>query len=344
MTTRLEQVTAELEARPRRWLVTGGAGFIGSHLVEWLLAHGQRVRVLDDFSTGTRANLTAVRAIVGDKAWTRCEVIEADIRDAIACRSATRGQELVLHQAALGSVPRSIENPADTHAVNVDGTVNMLLAAREAGVQQIVFASSSSVYGDDTNDAKREDRIGRPLSPYALSKRIGELCAETWHRVFGLRTVGLRYFNVVGARQSPTGPYAAVVPRWISAFAEGRRPVIYGDGSTSRDFCPVANVVQANVLAALADEPAIGRVLNVALGGRTTLLELFALLRDAMAARGAPCAGLEPLHEEFRKGDVRHSLADVRMAAECLGYAPMVDLAAGLAAAVQGSVSRGGTP
>ena len=334
--TRFDDVTALLDASPRRWLVTGGAGFIGSHLVQWLLAHGQRVRVLDDFSTGSRANLDDVRAWVGERAWARCEVITGDIRDAATCRVAALGQELVLHQAALGSVPRSIERPTDTHAVNVDGTINMLVAAREAGVRQLVYASSSSVYGDDGSEAKREDRIGRPLSPYALSKRVNELCAETWHRVFGVRTVGLRYFNVVGARQSPQGPYAAVVPRWIAAFALGQRPVIYGDGATSRDFCPVANVVQANVLAALAGDMAIGRVLNVALGRRTTLLELFAAIRAAMVERGAPCEQLAPIHEDFRAGDVRHSLADIRMAAELIGYAPTVDLAHGLALAVEG--------
>lgn len=337
MRDRFADVTAQLAVEPRRWLVSGGAGFIGSHLVEWLLAHRQRVRVLDDFSTGSRANLLAVRARVGERAWARCEVIEGDIRDPAACRAAARGQELVLHQAALGSVPRSIEQPAETHAVNVDGTVNMLLAAREAGVKQIVFASSSSVYGDDASECKREDRIGRPLSPYALSKRIDELCAETWQRVFGLRTVGLRYFNVVGPRQNPNGPYAAVVPRWIAALAAGRRPVIYGDGLTSRDFCPVVNVVQANVLAATAGDEAVGRVFNVALGRRTTLLELFATLRDAMAARGAPCDGFAPVHEDFRAGDVRHSLADISLAAELIGYAPTTDLARGLQLAVEGS-------
>jgi UDP-N-acetylglucosamine/UDP-N-acetylgalactosamine 4-epimerase len=332
--TRWLDVREELSARPRRWLVTGGAGFIGSHLVQWLLEHHQHVCVLDDFSTGTHANLATVRALVGADAWTRCEIATGDIRDPATCLSATEGRDFVLHQAALGSVPRSLERPADTHAVNVDGTVNVLLGARAAGVRTVVFASSSSVYGDDASLAKREDAIGRPLSPYATSKRIGELYADTFHRVYGLRTVGLRYFNVVGPRQSPTGPYAAVVPRWIAALASGRRPVVFGDGTTSRDFCPVANVVQANVLAALAGDDAMGGVFNVALGRTTTLLELFAMLRDALASRGAPCAALEPAHEGFRAGDVRHSLADVRRARELLGYAPEIDLAQGLALAV----------
>ncbi len=343
--THWDDTRLELAARPQRWLVTGGAGFIGSHLVQFLLGHGQHVAVLDDFSTGTHANLAAVRAIVGASAWTRCEIATGDVRDSATCRAAAGGCDFVLHQAALGSVPRSIAHPADTHAVNVDGTVNVLLAARDAGVRTIVFASSSSVYGDDTSPAKREDVLGRPLSPYATSKRIGELYADTFHRVYGLRTVGLRYFNVVGPRQSPTGPYAAVVPRWIAALASGRAPVVYGDGATSRDFCPVGNVVQANVLAALAGDEAMGQVFNVALGRTTTLLELFAMLREALAERGAPCGAIEPVHEEFRAGDVRHSLADIRRARELLGYAPQIDLVEGLALAVAHETTRrGGEP
>jgi UDP-N-acetylglucosamine 4-epimerase len=251
----------------------------------------------------------------------------------------------VLHQAALGSVPRSLACPEDTHAVNVDGTVNVLLAARDARVRTVVIASSSSVYGDDASPAKREHTLGRPLSPYAASKRVAEIYAETYHRVFGLRTVALRYFNVVGPRQSPDGPYAAVVPRWIAALAAGRRPVVFGDGSTSRDFCPVANVVQANVLAAFAGDEAMGHAFNVGLGRTTTLLELFAGLRAAMCARGAPCAALVPVHEGFRAGDTRHSLADVDAAIAALGYAPEVDLAEGLALTIDAWMQRrmGGT-
>lgn len=338
MSSRFAIATAELEQRPRQWLVTGGAGFIGGHLVQWLLSHRQHVRVLDDLSTGSRDNLDAVRAAVGDDAWQRCEVIIGDIREPDACAAASRGCELVLHQAALGSVPRSIAEPASTHAVNVDGTVNMLLAARDAGVRTVVYASSSSVYGDDTNAIKREDALGRPLSPYALSKRVGELYADTFHRTFGLRSVGLRYFNVVGPRQRPDGPYAAVVPRWIAALANGTVPELYGDGSTSRDFCPVANVVQANVLAALSGDDAAGRVFNVALGRRTTLLELFAMLRSSVTEAGHDCAAVEPTHRDFRAGDVRHSLADVTAAATWLGYQPQIDLPTGLALAVRGAL------
>jgi UDP-N-acetylglucosamine 4-epimerase len=338
MSGRFATATAELELRPRQWLVTGGAGFIGSHLVEWLLAHGQRVRVLDDLSTGTRDNLDRVRAVVGEHAWRSSEVIVGDIREPAACAAAAEGCELVLHQAALGSVPRSIADPASTHAVNVDGTVNVLLAAREAGVRTVVFASSSSVYGDDTSATKREDVLGRPLSPYALSKRVCELYADTFFRTFGVRTVGLRYFNVVGPRQRPDGPYAAVVPRWIAALIEGAVPIIYGDGSTSRDFCPVANVVQANVLAAMGGDDAAGHVFNVALGQRTTLLELFAILRSECAAAGFDCAAVQPVHHDFRPGDVRHSLADTTAAASWLGYEPQIDLRRGLALAVRGAL------
>lgn len=347
MSSRFETATLELEHRPRQWLVTGGAGFIGSHLVQWLLEHDQRVRVLDDLSTGTRANLDAVRAAVGQTRWQACEVIVGDIREPAVCAAATKDCELVLHQAALGSVPRSIADPASTHAVNVDGTVNVLLAARDAGVRTVVFASSSSVYGDDTHAIKREDVLGRPLSPYALSKRVCELYADTFHRTFGVRTVGLRYFNVVGPRQRPDGPYAAVVPRWIAALTSGAVPVVYGDGSTSRDFCPVANVVQANILAALGGDDAAGRVFNVALGRRTTLLELFAVLRTQVAEAGHDCANTRPIHHDFRPGDVRHSLADVTEATTWLGYQPQIDLPTGLALAVRNALqppADGDTP
>lgn len=329
--------------RTLHWLVTGGAGFIGGHLVEWLLQHGQHVRILDDFSTGSRANLESVRRVVGEAAWRRCELHEGDIRDPSACERATAGVELVLHQAAIGSVPRSIEDPVTTHTVNVDGTVNVLLAAKNAGVRTVVYASSSSVYGDHPGMPKREPDLGNPLSPYAVSKRVAELYAEVYHRVYGLRCVGLRYFNVIGARQDPEGPYAAVVPRWIAALARGQRPVIYGDGETSRDFCPVHNVVAANVAAALAGDDAMGTVYNVALGGRTTLLQLFTILRDEMAARGVPCGDMEPIFEPFRAGDIRHSLADVGAAERALHYRPEVSVTEGLRAAIEGYLAGSDT-
>ena len=290
--TRYEELRAELRSSPRTWLVTGAAGFIGSHLIEGLLKLGQDVRGLDNFATGHRSNLDAVRDAVGSEAWSRFSFMEGDIRDVDVCHKAAQGRERVLHQAAMGSVPRSIEDPATTHSVNVDGTFNVMLAARDAGVRGFVYASSSSVYGDSEVLPKVESGTGQPLSPYAVSKAADELYAAIFHRTYALPAVGLRYFNVVGARQDPNGPYAAVVPRWLAALAEGTRPVIYGDGETSRDFCPVANVVQMNLLGAFADPDAVGRVYNVALGRRTTLTELFEILRDAMAALGAPLRGV----------------------------------------------------
>lgn len=338
MATRFDEVAAELRARPRTILVTGCAGFVGSHLTEALLGLGQRVVGLDDLSTGRRSNLAHVQAAVGP-AWERFTFREGDIRDPDTCRRAVAGVDVVLHQAALGSVPRSIDRPRDSHAVNVDGFVNLALAAVDAGIGPFVYASSSSVYGDDPTLPKREDRVGRPLSPYAATKAVNEAYAAAFARSYGLRVVGLRYFNVVGPRQDPNGAYAAVVPKWLAQLAAGQAPAINGDGETSRDFCPVANVVQANVLAAFAPEAAWGRAFNVALGGRTSLNDLYALLRDGMAARGAPCAGLAPTYRDFRKGDVRHSLADTSLAAELLGYVPTMSLADGLGRAMDAFVA-----
>jgi UDP-N-acetylglucosamine 4-epimerase len=325
-----ERRAAELMAQPRTWLVTGAAGFIGSHLCERLLLLGQRVIGLDNFATGRRENLQLVEQAVGGAAFARFRLVEADIRDLQACREATAGVDYVLHQAALGSVPRSIERPLDTHQVNVDGTVHVFLAALEQRLARVVYASSSSVYGDDPQLPKTEERIGTPLSPYAASKRIGEVYAQALARSHGLSAAGLRYFNVVGARQDPNGAYAAVVPRWVQALARGERPTIFGDGETSRDFCPVQNVVQANLLAATAGVELAGRVYNVALGGRTTLNTLYTLLRDGMAARGFGCAGLSPERRDFRPGDIRHSLADIEAARRDLGYEPARDLREGL--------------
>lgn len=330
---RYQQLQQELRARPRRWLVTGAAGFIGSHVLETLLGLGQEVTALDNFSTGKLENLASARQAVGEAAWRRLRFLEGDIRDLDACRQAMQGVELVVHQAALGSVPRSLARPLTSHAVNVDGFLNVLEAAREAGVERISYASSSSVYGDHPALPKQEDAIGRPLSPYAATKRVDEVYAGVYHRSYGLEAHGLRYFNVVGPRQDPEGPYAAVVPRWIATFLAGERPRIHGDGETSRDFCPVANVVQANLLAATTGgiEPT---VFNIALGGRTTLNTLFEVLRDELAALGVDCAGFEPEYGDFRPGDVRHSQADVSRARELLGYAPDVSLEEALAETV----------
>jgi UDP-N-acetylglucosamine 4-epimerase len=324
----------EVASRHRRWLVTGAAGFIGSHLVGELLRLDQEVVGLDNFSTGYQHNLELVQAAVNSEQWRRFSITRADIRDFETCVKATVGVDFVLHQAALGSVPRSMKNPVETHTVNVDGTVNIFLASRGSGVKKVVFASSSSVYGDEPSLPKVEDRIGRPLSPYAASKQIGELYANTLWRTHRLPTVGLRYFNVVGPRQDPDGPYAAVVPRWVAAIRSGNRPVIYGDGETSRDFCPVANAVQANLLAAVSDETTNGNAYNVALGSQTTLYELFVTLRDALAEQGLDCGTMDPVYEDFRPGDIRHSLADISSAAAQFGYAPDVSLDRGLAQVV----------
>jgi UDP-N-acetylglucosamine 4-epimerase len=322
---------ADLLAQPKCWLVTGAAGFVGSHLVETLLRCDQRVIGLDNFATGSRENLRLIEAsLASPAAFARFTLIEGDICDLDTCVRASHGADYVLHQAALGSVPRSIERPLDTHRTNVDGTLNVFLAALQNQVRRVVYASSSSVYGDEPALPKTEQRTGRPLSPYAASKSIGELYSDVLGRTHGLSAVGLRYFNVVGSRQDPNGPYAAVIPRWVAALTRGERPTIYGDGETTRDFCPVANVVQANLLAATQAADLKGRVYNVALGGRTSLNQLFALLRNGLAARGFGCAALEPDYQPFRSGDIRHSLADISAARSDFGYEPTTDLAQGL--------------
>jgi UDP-N-acetylglucosamine 4-epimerase len=317
-----------LAARPRAWLVTGGAGFIGSHLAERLLALGQRVRVLDSFVTGHRKNLAGF----GNEG--RLEVVEGDIRDLETCERAARGMDVVLHQAALGSVTRSIENPLATHATNVTGFLHVLQAARAAGVRRVVYASSSSVYGDHPALPKVEENVGRPLSPYAVGKFADELYAHAFGLAYGLELVGLRYFNVFGPRQDPNGPYAAVIPLWFRSLLEGEPVFINGDGETSRDFCHVDNVVQANLLAGITQDPeALGRAYNVAVGDQTTLNELFELIRGEVARRVPSAAGARPVHRDFRAGDVRHSLADVSAARRLLGYDPAVRVREGLALA-----------
>jgi UDP-N-acetylglucosamine 4-epimerase len=333
--TAIESAMHELGERPRRWLVTGSAGFIGSHLVETLLGLGQTVTSLDNFSTGHRANLDEVAAKVGAAQWRRHRFIEGDVRDLAACREAMRDADIVLHEAALGSVPRSIADPVATNAVNVDGFVNMLVAARDAGVARFVYAASSSTYGDHPGLPKVEDRIGRPLSPYAVTKLVNELYADVFGRCYGLATIGLRYFNVFGSRQDPQGAYAAVIPCWVRDLLQGQAPTINGDGETSRDFCHVANAVQANLLAGIAvDAGAIDQIYNVALDQRTTLNELFTLLRDALAVHVPEVARIQAVHGEFREGDVRHSQADIGKARRLLGYAPGYTLAEGLRAAM----------
>jgi UDP-N-acetylglucosamine 4-epimerase len=319
----LDEVLARVEATPARWLVTGAAGFIGSHLIETLLRAGQHVRSLDNFSTGRRSNLDDVRRRVGEAAWARHELIEGDIADEPTARAACAGVDLVLHQAALGSVPRSIADPLATHRANATGFLTMLVAARDAGVRRFVYAASSSTYGDSPALPKVEDVIGNPLSPYAVTKYLDELYAGVFGRCYGLPTIGLRYFNVFGPRQDPNGAYAAVIPRWIAAMLAGQACTINGDGATSRDFCFVANAVQANLRAALVDDAdATGRVYNVAVGERTDLNELHALLASGLQGLRPGLAVAPPTHANFRAGDVRHSLADIGLARRLLGYAP----------------------
>lgn len=325
-----------LRAHSRRWLLTGSAGFIGSNLLEALLRAGQSVVSLDNFATGHRRNLEQVRDSVGEQAWSRHRFVEGDIADVDTCRHACDGVQIVLHQAALGSVPRSINDPLATHRANATGFINMLVAAREAKVARFVYAASSSTYGDSAKLPKVEEVIGRPLSPYAVTKYLNELYADVFHRCYGLETIGLRYFNVFGPRQDPEGAYAAVIPRWVAAMLAGERCVINGDGETSRDFCFVENAVQANLRAALVDDArAIGQVYNVAFGERTTLLQLHGLIGEALAAERPGTAIAPPEFSDFRAGDVRHSLADIGRARRLLGYAPVYDVRAGLGAAIR---------
>jgi UDP-N-acetylglucosamine 4-epimerase len=327
-------ILEDVRATTRRWVVTGGAGFIGSHLVEALLNAGQHVLILDDFSTGREEHVDAVARAVGAANARRLEVVRGDVRDRAACAAALRGADLVMHQAALGSVPRSIETPLTTHDVNVTGFLNVLDAARACDVRRVVYASSGSVYGDHPALPKREDHVGRQLSPYAASKYCDELYAFAFGRSYGLELVGLRYFNVFGPRQDPHGPYAAVVPLWFAGLLRGTQTVIHGDGETSRDFCYVANVVQANLRAALVRGPeAVGQVYNVACGARTTLAELFGFIREEVTRRRPDALRARPVHRPFRAGDIRHSLADIAKARRFLGYEPTHTVREGLAEA-----------
>ncbi|HLT37010.1 MAG TPA: NAD-dependent epimerase/dehydratase family protein [Enhygromyxa sp.] len=341
----IEIVERQLQVEQRTWLVSGAGGFIGSHLVEHLLVLNQRVVAVDNFASGSHDNITAlVEAAIArgaSDADDRIEIHELDIRDPEGVAAVCEGIDHVLHQAAIASVPRTIDDPVDSHAVNVDGTLHLLEAARAAGVRSFVIASSSAVYGDCPGDpgtgAQREDRIGRPLSPYAAHKHIAEILGQSYTRSFGLPVAALRYFNILGPRQDPNGAYAAVIPKWASLLASGEQPVIFGDGLNTRDFCPVEDVVQANLLAATWPErrtPAQRErpgdpseaVFNVGLGGVTTLLELYDLVHAGMLELGAPCAGVRPRHEDFRAGDIRHSRADITRARDELGYVPRTSM------------------
>ena len=323
-----DDLSERLAASRRRWAVTGAAGFIGSNLIEALLACEQDVVGIDNFSTGHRKNIEdAVNASP------RFRMIEGDIRDRQACAAAVEGCDIVLHQAALGSVPRSLAEPLTTHDANVTGFVNMLDAARIAGVKRFIYAASSSTYGDLEELPKVEERTGRPLSPYAASKLINEVYAEVYRVSYDFRATGLRYFNVFGPRQDPEGAYAAVIPKWVAAMIADQPVTINGDGETSRDFCFVANAAQANVLAALAPDEVQGEVFNVAFGGRTSLTQLFELIRDELAKHQVHYDRC-PAFAEFRAGDVRHSQADIGKAQRLLGYLPTHNVEHGLAEAV----------
>lgn len=327
----IEQCRAQLQGQPRRWLVTGVAGFIGSNLLEELLRLGQTVVGLDNFATGKRANLVDVQALVGPQAWERFCFIEGDIRDPETCRTACQEIDYVLHQAALGSVPRSIDDPLTSNAANVTGSLNMLVAARDAKVARFVYAASSSTYGDHPGLPKVEEVIGRPLSPYAVTKYVNELYAEVFARCYGLEAIGLRYFNVFGRRQDPDGAYAAVIPRWVAALLRGEAVYINGTGETSRDFCYVANAVQANLLAATASDPkAVNQVFNVAVQAQTDLNALYEKLRSRLIAQRPELAKAAPVYREFRAGDVLHSLAEIGKANRLLGYAPSHTIDQGL--------------
>ena len=318
-----EEARQRLRASPRRWLITGVAGFIGSHLLEALLEFGQTVVGLDNYSTGHARNLEEVKAAVGAEAGRRFSFIEGDIRSLADCRRACARVDVVLHHAALGSVPRSLEDPLATHESNLTGFVNMLLAARDAKAARFIYAASSSTYGDHPGLPKVEDTIGRPLSPYAVTKYANELYADVFARCYGISTIGLRYFNIFGPRQDPEGAYAAVVPKWIAQLIGGEPVYINGDGATSRDFCYVENAVQANLLAATTENPAaLNQVYNVAVAERTTLNELFELERALLAGQFPQVREARPRYREFREGDVRHSQADITKARQLLGYAP----------------------
>ena len=331
-----EQLKRKLPQDPKIWLITGVAGFIGSNLLEALLKLDQKVVGLDNFSTGRKPNLVEVKDLVTSQQWSNFTEIEGDIQDLETCQRACRGVAYVLHQAALGSVPRSIEDPIRSNASNVTGFLNMLVAAQANHVKQFVYASSSSIYGDDPDLPKKENKVGRPLSPYAVTKCVNELYAEVFSRCYEFPSIGLRYFNVFGPRQDPGGPYAAVIPRWISSMIKNESVRINGDGETSRDFCYIQNVVQVNLLAGAAQDPqAINQVYNVALNTRTTLNELFVMIHRRLLPDYPHLKNVKPVYEDFRQGDVRHSEADISKVSELLGFQPTHRVEEGLDAALE---------
>jgi UDP-N-acetylglucosamine 4-epimerase len=326
-----DKTLASLHSNPRRWLVTGAAGFIGSHLVEQLLQQNQQVYGFDNLSTGKWGNLAEVRQLVGEEKWARFTWCEGSLLDLPALENACQGIDIVLHQAALGSVPRSIAQPLETHAANVTGFAHLLTAAHRSGIRRLVYASSSAVYGDSQELPKTESHLGRVLSPYAASKLANEIYAEAFATCYGMELMGLRYFNVFGARQDPTGPYSAVIPQWISSLLRNEIAFINGDGETSRDYVYVDNVVQANLLAALTASPeALNQVYNIAANEQTTLNHLFAVIVQLLTSQVPGFQPIQPAYREFRPGDIRHSFADISRARDHLGYSPTHTLASGL--------------
>ncbi|WP_068546680.1 NAD-dependent epimerase/dehydratase family protein [Thalassotalea crassostreae] len=331
--SKFELVKQQLVDSPKTWLVTGVAGFIGSNLLENLLSLGQNVVGLDNFATGYQKNLDEVKGAVGDKHWQRFRFIKGDIRNLDDCKAAVSGVDYVLHQAALGSVPRSIEDPITTNAANITGFLNMLVAARDEGVKSFTYAASSSTYGDHPALPKVEENIGKPLSPYAVTKYVNELYADVFAKTYNFNCIGLRYFNVFGKRQDPNGAYAAVIPKWTAAIISNDDIYINGDGETSRDFCYIDNTVQINILAAVASDEAKNEVYNVAVGDRTTLNELFNGIGSALKNNGVDF-DKAPIYRDFRAGDVRHSQADISKAESKLGYAPLYTVGDGLGLAM----------
>jgi UDP-N-acetylglucosamine 4-epimerase len=327
------EIKIQLKANPKVWLITGVAGFIGSNLLEHLLKLDQTVIGLDNFATGHQRNLDEVQSIVTETQWQKFEFIEGDIQDYKSCISAVKGVDYVLHQAALGSVPRSIADPISSNAANISGFLNMLNASKEQGVKSFTYAASSSTYGDHPALPKVEENIGSPLSPYAVTKYVNELYAGVYARSYEFKTIGLRYFNVFGKRQDPKGAYAAVIPKWTSAMIQGDDVFINGDGETSRDFCFIENTVQMNILAATAPDKAKDQVYNVAVGGRTTLNDLYSFIKSSLVSCGIEVnSGL--VYRDFRKGDVRHSQADIGKAKQFLGYNPEFSISQGIERAV----------
>ncbi|QVL44140.1 MAG: Vi polysaccharide biosynthesis UDP-N-acetylglucosaminuronic acid C-4 epimerase TviC [Alcanivorax sp.] len=331
--TRYEEVKADLKANPKTWLITGVAGFIGSNLLETLLKLNQTVVGLDNFATGYQHNLDEVQALVSEEQWARFRFIEGDIRKLEDCREAVKGTDYVLHQAALGSVPRSIADPIATNQANIDGFLNMLVAAKDEAVRSFTYAASSSTYGDHPDLPKVEDKIGNPLSPYAVTKYVNELYASVFARTYGFKTIGLRYFNVFGPRQDPNGAYAAVIPKWAAAMIQGETVRINGDGETSRDFCFIDNAVQVNLLAATAADGDKDQIYNVACNARTSLNQLFDQIAGELAKLDVAYDKSRD-YGDFRPGDVRHSLADIGKATRRLGYSPTHRVTEGLAVAM----------